>query len=370
MQLKALRGGSCELTGSLLGNRLRVMLNIEEGSQKKLMYAFYLWFNSEKKQVVWYSSKNAATFILEQPGKYRVSCFYRQDGEQPSCFESETILFPPNAGDGSSNSLSVTNIFPASISIMGSCISRDILEIENNAQSALCLKAYIARHSMISAVSSPLVCSEEDVSLSSSFQRRMVVNDFQKKTFDLLKTANSDFLLIDLVDERFPVVAVNDSIITLSNEAVTSGILEKKTYSNHKVLRRTYRWKKYYVGHRKVDHYIQLFVRQIKKHYAEDHIIIHRASLLNTYYGRDGKIHKFPMNHLGNNSFLNRYLQYLYDELESELPNAQKLQLRNRYHADEAHKWGLSPMHYEKKYYEDALEEIVRIIANVSGDSA
>ena len=41
----------------------------------------------------------------------------------------------------------------------------------------------------------------------------------------------------------------------------------------------------------------------------------------------------------------------MYSYVESKLENCICLECTEPYFADEKHKWGLSPMHYEEKYY-------------------
>ena len=84
------------------------------------------------------------------------------------------------------------------------------------------LKSYFARQSIVSAVSNPVACKLEDINLESSFQKRQVYNDLSKNAFQQLSQDDSEFLLIDLIDERFSLLEYENSIITKSTYLVDS----------------------------------------------------------------------------------------------------------------------------------------------------
>lgn len=72
----------------------------------------------------------------------------------------------------------------SSISIHGSCLSRDIFSyVPNN---KIIINNYIARQSILSSISNPLNCNLENIGLESKFQNDMVLCYLNKLIFSRL----------------------------------------------------------------------------------------------------------------------------------------------------------------------------------------
>ncbi|MDO5852313.1 MAG: DUF6270 domain-containing protein [Methanobacteriaceae archaeon] len=264
-----------------------------------------------------------------------------------------------------------TNSKDIPVSIFGSCVSRDILEFDKS--KTLNLKTYIARQSLGSSISHPIKCDIDSINLKSKFQREMVYNDFTKQTFYRFKNDGSKYLLIDLIDERFDIISYKGSILTLSNELKSSDffinhsdeIISEKIYKikNWKI----YKLKKKIFGYsymlRKnlLEDIMDEFCDNIIRIYGDRNIIIHKAYMLNYYIDRDKNIRQFPKHYIVYNKRINERLKYMYDYFELKIPNALVIDICNNFNADENHKWGLAPMHYEEEYYLRALEEIKKL---------
>lgn len=108
--------------------------------------------------------------------------------------------------------------------IVGSCVSRDIFEFD----SAGCtLDDYIARTSMASIGAEPVIESrvrEAAESLQSPFQRKMALNDMNKTTLDQVAQSSAHYVLVDFVDERFPLVLSGKSYYSLTGELQKAGM--------------------------------------------------------------------------------------------------------------------------------------------------
>lgn len=109
--------------------------------------------------------------------------------------------------------------------IYGSCVSRDAFPFLGPQYELL---GYIARQSMISAMSKPTDLLQGEA-LSSAFQERSLTGDIRSNLLPLLRrfVADIDVLVIDLTDERLGVVRLPDgTYVTRSHELVTSGRLK------------------------------------------------------------------------------------------------------------------------------------------------
>lgn len=89
------------------------------------------------------------------------------------------------------------------IFIYGSCVSRDAFKLFDN---KFTLLSYVARQSMISAFSPPVMASTS-ISLESKFQKRMVEGDLKSNLQpEITKHRNNiTLLVVDLTDERLGV---------------------------------------------------------------------------------------------------------------------------------------------------------------------
>jgi len=371
------------ITERLDGNKLYV--SVETGTTASdYEYAFYLLAGSagkSEKEMIWYRSVPTACFFLQHAGDYRTICFIRKRGETDSrpyqsgkIFRVETDAVQVNVP----------------VSIFGSCVTRDVLEHHAQAEYRLTLMSYISRQSLVSAMSPPVSCDEEDVLLDSPFQRRMVLSDLRKDAFEMLKQDKSRYMIIDFIDERFDLLRVDKSYVTASNECIASGFfwhhiqkqksasvwsfiskqpqallwdwLREKKIRGSRVKKQKEMQGQYFVDGKPVRRYVEQFAKMLKARYPEDHIIIHKALMQNEYVDREGIIRQFPTNYLKYNHEINDVLASLYDLAEELLPQAHVVDLNCGTYADERHKWGLAPMHYQEEYYQRVLEEILRII--------
>lgn len=115
---------------------------------------------------------------------------------------------------------------PKNVMIYGSCVSRDAFA---ELGAGYTLLGYVARQSMISALSRPTDLLEGDA-LGSAFQNRSLAGDLKSNLLPMLRryAADIDVLVIDLTDERLGVIRLPDgSFVTRSAELGSSGRLAK-----------------------------------------------------------------------------------------------------------------------------------------------
>lgn len=252
-----------------------------------------------------------------------------------------------------------TTVTPYKLSIFGSCVSRDIL---NHGQTDLFqLKTYIARQTVISSISAP--CSpeveEESINLTSAFQRRMVLSDTQKTAFTKFSNDNSEYLIIDLIDERLGMINFRNSVVTNSMELVGSGLL---TGSEAKAKYRRNIFNVYTTDFKPIEPMFKEFCERIKQIYPQKKIIIHIADAKTKYRSTDGKIKKFPKEQIKKSHTFNRMYSTMYGLLVKYLPDANIIDICHNYYASESHHWGLNIIHYEDEYYQQASRELIKII--------
>lgn len=311
-----------------------VLVNWQGQMEDEVQYAYYLYKDDMRIALQWYSENSHVSFSLGEIGCYFIKAFVTLKDEKISlCSEKIMVSFED-----------ITKIIK--VDIFGSCVSRDIFAIKQNTR--LDVGCYIARESIVSAVSKPIFFEEQEIKLESRFQKKQVMYDLDKTGLKLLAESKSPYLIIDLIDDRFNVIKIDDSIITLSNELVKSGFLDSKKYS---VLKKSKSFSDWNVGKEKISSYIERFCKSVENIYESDHIFIHEAYMANKYFDENGNCKLFAEELLDKNKKINEQLKFYYNLLKKNLPDAVIIDTADRYVADYNHKWGLSPMHYQQEYY-------------------
>lgn len=242
------------------------------------------------------------------------------------------------------------------INIFGSCVSRDIFRYDND--KTFNIPLYIARSSICSNLQKQSWdVKNEDISLTSPFQREAVVRDLNKCVLsDLKKENQSDYLLVDFIDERFKIAKKEDRYATYSNELKTSGFLKEGEFTlldktqNELGLGYTFEgWD--------LDDYIREFASGLLTAYRPEQIVLHEAYMVNMYISKAGERKMFSEPICRDVHDKNKMLNYMYGCLKKYIPDMHVMNLMatRKYMANEAHVWGAAPMHYEDDYYFEAI---------------
>lgn len=323
-------------------------INMEEGIIER-SYAFYVFYNGKRIITRWYEASKKIEVKALGEGLYYAVGFIKEEDNEPEILESSPIQILQERENH--------ELPPASVSIFGSCVSRDILEY--SAACEITLDLYFARQSIISAVADKIPLSYEEIHLQSNFQKKQIFYDYNKNAFEMLQENLSEYLLIDLVDERFPLIKTEGSYVTRSVSLLESGIIngnepiiEKKEYVD------TCGNISYQVEGIDVRVYLDRFCDRILKIYKSQNIILHVVRGAEYYYDENKTIKRFEPNIVGYFKKLNKMWTFMYDYLFQKMNGCIRIDISPGYLADEKHKWGLAPIHFQKEYYERVLEEI------------
>lgn len=252
------------------------------------------------------------------------------------------------------------------IDIFGSCVSRDIFNV--NEQFSNCLGCYISRASIVSLFYKPVDLNQININLASSFQKRMAENDIYKTTFSKLRESNSRFLLVDFVETvRFRLAKIKNTYVTCSPE-FENGAKGQRFILNSISDDNTFICNDLSV-------YVDYFCNEIKKIYEESNLILHKVRWSNKYIPRidsqnnvmcKGKnLINFSSEQIKINSIMNKRTVYLENCFLNNFPKAKILDLSElNLAADENHVCGLYPVHKEQRYYEEAAKILNEIICN------
>ena len=316
-------------------------------------YAFYVFYNGQHIITRWYESTKTVEVKSLGEGLYYAVGFIKENDEKPTTLESSPVQIIERKEN--------FELPPVSVSIFGSCVSRDLLEYD--AARNVKLDLYFARQSIVSAVSVEVPINFEEINLQSNFQKRQIYYDFKKAAFQMLQEKMSDFLFLDLVDERFSLVKIGNSYVTKSSTLLESGVVaegvstvDKEEYADE------HGNNSYQVEGVDIRVYLDRFCDRILERYKPEKIILHVVRGAEYYYDANGNIQKFEPNTAGYFKRLNRMWSFMYDYLYQKMSGCVYIDISSGYLADEKHVWGLSPIHFQREYYERVLEEINRMI--------
>lgn len=228
------------------------------------------------------------------------------------------------------------------IMIFGSCVSRDIFNIPND----FILTKYYARSSFASIFQAPFLDLSITDNLKSNFQRNIVKGDMSKEILKELDKGDFDILLLDFIDERFNIFSLDNTILTLSNEAINTGVTQK--YPNYTLIKSG------------SDEFMKLWQEGWNKFVAtmKDSGQLHKVILNKVYWSQETLSNENyePIYTNEKIDHMNNYLDRLYTIAEKSIlaENIMSFE-KDLMLGSDKHQWGKSPFHYVDKYYQAAL---------------
>lgn len=244
------------------------------------------------------------------------------------------------------------------VAIFGSCVSRDLFEDQRLRPS---LGHYGARSSVISAVATPVPIAPERVVISSEWQRRCVLADFAKTFFASLEETRPDWLVIDLIDERFDVLCTSGSFVTRSSAFQAAGLDDATDLGLQPIRRMSPDGRRLFAGA------APDFAARALELVPRERVVLHRA-LWCTRFARDGAVLDFPEERRQLSELQNAMLADGYDTLEEAFGGVGATIAVDpaRHLADAHHRWELEPYHYEPAYNAHAAEQLLRLTGSAA----
>lgn len=222
--------------------------------------------------------------------------------------------------------------------ILGSCVSRDAFEL--NEAKDFSIVSYLARTSFASAFHDHQVQDLDLSRIPSSFQHRMVESDLKKNASNVLVQSRFDWLVIDLIDERFNIfVSDNNEIFTLSPELINNCSVDKVgrvVQSNTDEFFEFWKsgWDKFIILAKKYNFLQKILINKV---FWTNKTSAGQSVLSNNYQAWIDK----------NNMWLDRLYNYIEKNQDIRVLEYNKTLLK----ADSDHKWGLQSYHYDKPVY-------------------
>jgi hypothetical protein len=232
-----------------------------------------------------------------------------------------------------------------SFAIFGSCVTRDAFELGRAKSGSHRVTTYLARTTINSSLSAPvpfanLFATERQA----KFEERCVIDDILKRHFDALAEKPFDYLILDLIDERHPVIAVGDSQLCYSVPfrrmaeafALDTSKFEMRMPQGESVIAETLA-------------NIPRFIARLARIVDPQRIILHEALWAKTYIAADETRQDFPKQ--AEIERTNSVLAAYYARLKAEGPLRTIALSEDLRVADEKHRWTLEPFHYADSYY-------------------
>jgi hypothetical protein len=242
-----------------------------------------------------------------------------------------------------------------SFAIFGSCVTRDAFEIGGPTAADHRIVVYLARTTINSCLAAPvpvksLFASER----REKFEERCVVHDIFKLHFDLLREKLFDYLLLDLIDERHSIIAVDGSYLCYSvpflrmaeEFKLDIAKFERRAPRDPRVIEATLA-------------NIPRFLERLRGIVDPKRIILHEALWATSFIDADGVLR--PFSNKAEISLVNDILTAYYARIKSEGGLVSISLSQDVCVADEKHRWTLEPFHYADIYYRTFLAELDRL---------
>lgn len=249
------------------------------------------------------------------------------------------------------------------VAIHGSCVTRDAFSRED-AQD-ISVEMYVARHGIVSAMSPPVLGlptpGAGDLE-SASWRLRIGHCDAVKRLGQMLAESPADVLLIDLMDDRLPLIPLEGSFVTESAELyeyLESVGSEQRlpTPMSRKLTHKRGFWLEY------LERYCDL----ILAHYRPEQIIIHEAYQVPLYIDLSGRTRPFGPSVLKEIMLVNVSLADKYRALRHKLSGCSRISMTPSTRATETHRWGLAPYHYTEEHNDRLLRCLREYVASRDG---
>ena len=234
------------------------------------------------------------------------------------------------------------------VAILGSCVTRDLFEFQAGALADYEICFYMARSSVISYMSPPVVDPSLTV-VGDGFEPVRSRWDLEKKHWLLLERSRPDIVIVDFIDERIGLIRDKGAIVSASGPNI-------KTFERRGELEIIRPWSSDAVALRSWA--LPMFMDKLIS--ICQNVFIHKAVWAEKYIANSNVAHSFFGGEFEklielNNSILTSMFSQL-DEIVApvEMIGGMEVGLI----AGGSHKWSLCPYHYDGGYYKTVAKQL------------
>lgn len=252
-----------------------------------------------------------------------------------------------------------------SFNVLGCCVSRDILTplVEEGGYQVLNYCAFASPISIF-AENGGYEVTLDDLKEKNytppNFGLRCAAVDISKKTFDFTFSKKSDYIVVDILDARTPMIRKGNHIVTLTpgfnrNRAKFNGDYGFDTYED---------LSPYDISIEEWFKATDKLCAQLLKHCTPSQIILHK------FYGSEkiadpAGIKYFRQSTKEDIRQYNLLCEQLYARMEARLAGCHVIEFPVNSVASEKHWLGLHPLHFHKIYYEYGAKAVKTITRNL-----
>lgn len=251
------------------------------------------------------------------------------------------------------------------ISVIGSCVCRDLFEKDTENFS---FHTDIRFISLISMISNPLQgfnatsdCFIEDVkTVNGKWYRKNVLNDLNKTVFSSLKERHGEYLVLDFAESRISLANIKweDGRSLLVSKSVSFRAHYQASFRNN-ILKNTtletinpldYNFEKW-------EQTIDVFIERIKEIFDESKIILIKNMPARHFVDTNGHLSPYySRDHFESIMCCDILLPRLNEFFIKKCPKCKIIEIPPFALGYQKHKWGNHPFHFTEVYYEYLLE--------------
>lgn len=235
------------------------------------------------------------------------------------------------------------------VAILGSCVTRDLFEMEKDLNDEIDIVYYNTRASVVSLTSLPNTNKKIYIN-NDKFEDKRAQRDLEKTYWDELENSRPDCIIVDFIDERIGIIENGGSCYTASGPMI-------KAFERANVqfdIKRP--WEEDILEKRKFA--IRIYLEKLLT--ISDNIFIHKCLWADEFINEKNEIlsifeTKFSTLVQLNNKILND----IFENIEAlNFPISFIGGNKNVMIAGGEHYWEFSPFHYDKKYYKALSDEL------------
>jgi len=237
------------------------------------------------------------------------------------------------------------------VSIIGSCVSRDLFEFDIDALNNFKVVNYISRVTNISMMNSfDIELINIDNVEFHKFDEKKALEDINKEHFRILENNDFDLLIIDFIDERHPTYVYGDSFLTYTKFS--------KNYIDPLLQQGIGRLLKPFSSEMKeyLRDSIPSFINKVLAISKGKPVLLHACKYALTYINQDGVLCEFDQCTKEKIDNWNTFLSSIYEQVCVEVMRLGDISTLCI--AGGEHKWDLQPFHYDKSYYQQLSTEL------------
>lgn len=235
------------------------------------------------------------------------------------------------------------------VAIIGSCVSRDLFELESSVLANMEICFYSARSSVISYMAAPNQDPKVEIT-PSRFEEKRAFLDLNKEHWNELKKSRPDMIIVDFIDERIGLIQHSGGIFTASGPVINAFEQSNISFDIMRpwsgVARNLRKWA------------LEPFMDKVYS--VCPNILVHRAQWATSYVDAKGNSCDFNSTDFKtlinlNNSVLDEMFEWLE---QSCLVPFDFIGGGESMMSISEHKWGFSPIHYHPSYVKSVAGQL------------